>query len=107
MIKHATDLTFQEEVINSDTPVLVDFWATWCGPCKMLAPVIEEVSNNLDGKVKVIKLDVDENPGIAGQFGISSIPTMILFNEGKPVGKLVGFRPAEQIESAIKGALNL
>lgn len=107
MIKHATDLTFQEEVINSDTPVLVDFWATWCGPCKMLAPVIEEVANNLDGKVKVFKLDVDENPGVAGQFGISSIPTMILFNEGKPVGKLVGFRPAEQIESAIRGALGL
>lgn len=107
MIKHATDLTFQDEVLNSDTPVLVDFWATWCGPCKMLAPVIEEVSNNLDGKVKVVKIDVDENPGVAGQFGISSIPTMILFNEGKPVGKLVGFRPAEQIESAIKGALNL
>lgn len=107
MIKHATDSTFQDEVLNSDTPVLVDFWATWCGPCKMLAPVIEEVANNLEGKIRIVKLDVDENPGIAGQFGITSIPTMILFSEGNPVGKLVGFRPADQIEAAIKGALNL
>lgn len=107
MIKHATDSTFQDEVLNSDTPVLVDFWATWCGPCKMLAPVIEEVANNLEGKIRIVKLDVDENPGVAGQFGITSIPTMILFSEGKPVGKLVGFRPADQIEAAIKGALNL
>lgn len=107
MISHATDLSFKDDVLNSDMPVLVDFWATWCGPCKMLAPVVEEVANNLEGKVKVVKLDVDENPTVAGQFGISSIPTMILFNQGEPVGKLVGFRPAEQIESAIKGALNL
>ncbi|EYE89554.1 thioredoxin [Fervidicella metallireducens AeB] len=107
MAKHVTDLTFKEEVINSDIPVLVDFWATWCGPCKMLAPVIEEVSKNLEGQVKVVKIDVDENPQVAGSYGISSIPTMILFKDGAPVGKMVGFRPADQIESAIKGALGL
>jgi thioredoxin 1 len=107
MIKHATDATFNEIVLNSERPVFVDFWAEWCGPCKMLAPAIEKVSHNLEGKVDIVKVDVDSNPQISAMFGISSIPTMILFNGGKPVGKMVGFRPAEQIESAIKGALNI
>lgn len=107
MIDHANDSNFNEKVLNSPKPVIVDFWAQWCGPCKMLAPVIEKVANNLEGSVDVIKVDVDENPVIASTYGISSIPTIILFKDGKPLGKLVGFRPAEQIESAIKGALNI
>lgn len=107
MAKHVTDANFAEEVLNSDMPVFVDFWATWCGPCKMLAPVIEEVSKNLEGKVKVVKLDVDANPETASKYGITSIPTMLLFKDGQPLGKLVGFRPADQIEGAIRGALGI
>jgi thioredoxin 1 len=107
MITHVSDETFKEEVLNSDIPVLVDFWATWCGPCKMLAPVIEQVSQNLDGKVKVVKLDVDKNPITSMSYEIASIPTVVLFNQGKSVNKLIGFRPLDQIESAVKGTLNI
>lgn len=107
MIKHVTDSNFSEEVLKSDKPVFVDFWATWCGPCKMLAPVIEEVAKKLEGEVKIVKLDVDANPETAGRYGITSIPTMLLFKDGEPLGKLVGFRPAEQIEGAIRGALGI
>lgn len=107
MIKHGNDTNFNLEVLGSDKPVLVDFWATWCGPCKMLAPAVEKVAKNLDGKVDIVKIDVDENPVVANTYGISSIPTLILFSGGKAVGKMVGFRPAEQIESTIRGALNI
>lgn len=107
MIIHVTDSTFNEKVINSEKPVFVDFWATWCGPCKMLTPVIEKVAQNLENQIDIAKLDIDENPQISSTYGITSVPTMILFDKGKPVGKLVGFRPADQIESAIKGALGI
>jgi thioredoxin 1 len=107
MITHVSDETFKEEVLNSDIPVLVDFWATWCGPCKMLAPVIEQISQNLDGKIKVVKLDVDKNPITSMSYDIASIPTVVLFDQGKSVNKLIGFRPLDQIESAVKGTLNL
>lgn len=107
MITHVTDLDFKDKVLDSDKPVLVDFWATWCGPCKMLAPVIEEVSKKLEGSLEVVKIDVDQNPQVSMNYGITSIPTLILFNKGKAVGKIVGFKPANQIESAIRGALNL
>lgn len=107
MITHATDTTFNQEVLNSEKPVLVDFWATWCGPCKMLAPVVEKVASNLKGKIKVVKVDVDANPITANMYGITSIPTLILYKNGKAIGKIVGFRPADQIESAIKGALHI
>jgi thioredoxin 1 len=107
MTVHATDTTFNQEVINSDKPVLVDFWATWCGPCKMVAPAVEKVASKLEGKLKVVKVDVDQNPVVANMFGITSIPTLILFKDGKALGKIVGFRPADQIEAAVRGTLNL
>ena len=105
MVGHVNDSNFQNEVLNSSEPVLVDFWATWCGPCRMMAPAVEEVSNNMD-ELKVVKMDVDQNPVTANMYGIQSIPTLILFKDGEPLGKLVGFRPANQIEAALKGALN-
>lgn len=107
MILNVNDFSFDQEVINSDKPVLVDFWAEWCMPCKMLSPVIEEVAKSLEGQVEVVKVNIDENPMSASQLGITSIPTMVLFESGKPIGKIVGFQPKEQIEETIKGALKL
>lgn len=107
MILNVNDFSFDQEVINSDKPVLVDFWAEWCMPCKMLSPVIEEVAKSLEGKVEIVKVNIDENPMSASQLGITSIPTMVLFDSGKPIGKIVGFQPKEQIEETIKGALKL
>ena len=91
-----TSANFEEEVIRSDKPVLVDFWATWCGPCRMLAPVIEEISEERND-IKVCKIDVDEEPGLAAEYGIQSIPTLIVFKDGKPVKKSIGVRPKDDI----------
>lgn len=88
---------FQEEVINSSVPVVVDFWAPWCGPCKMLGPVLEDVSKEFDGKASFVKINVDDNSQIAGQFEVASIPTVIIFKEGKAVEQMVGFRPKNNI----------
>ncbi|MEF9933879.1 MAG: thioredoxin [Clostridium sp.] len=107
MISNVNDLSFDKEVIKSDKPVLVDFWAQWCMPCKMLSPVIEEVAKSLGGEVQVVKVNIDESPMSASQLGITSIPTMVLFNDGKIVEKIVGFQPKENIENTIKGALNI
>lgn len=92
---------FESVVLNSDKPVLVDFWATWCGPCKMIAPVIEELSQELEGQVVVAKLDVDEVPSIAAQYNVMSIPTLLVFENGKETNRLVGFRPKAQIVAAL------
>lgn len=91
-----TDATFESEVINSDKPVLVDFWAPWCGPCRMVGPVLEEIAGENDG-VKIVKINVDENQQYAGKLGVFNIPTMIIYKGGEPVDKLVGAMPKQQI----------
>lgn len=92
-----TDDSFEEEVLQAPLPVLTDFWANWCGPCHALAPIIEQVAAEYDGKLKVTKLDVDTNPLTATRYGIRGIPTMILYKEGQPVETLVGWMPKEQL----------
>jgi len=96
-----TDETFKEEVLEADIPVMVDFWAEWCGPCKMLAPVIEEIAQDYAGRVKVVKLDIDANPNTAMQFGIRSIPTSVFFKDGEVVDQLIGAAPKAHIASRL------
>ena len=92
-----TDQSFEQEVLKADTPVLVDFWATWCGPCRMVAPVLEEVANEQGEKIRIVKLDVDANPITAGRFGVRAIPTMIVFKGGREADRIVGFHPKPQL----------
>lgn len=92
---------FTSQVLQSEMPVLVDFWAPWCNPCKMVAPVIAEIATEYQGKILVGKVNVDDNQGLAGQYGVMSIPTIILFMKGQPVMKLVGFRPKKEIVAEI------
>ena len=103
-----TDATFEEEVIKADTPVLVDFWADWCAPCKMIAPIVEELAEEYDGQVKFGKVDVDSNPRVAGSYGIRGIPTLLIFNGGEPVDQVVGAVPKsvlkERLDQAVPSA---
>ncbi len=99
-IKQATDATFEELVLNNDKPVVVDFWAAWCGPCKMVAPEMVKLADKYDGLVDVVKVDVDANPGLSQAFGIMSIPTIAFFKPGSQPQGVVGFKPLEQLEQA-------
>ena len=100
-----SDATFESDVLNSDVPVLVDFWAPWCGPCRMVAPVVEELSNEYDGKVKFVKLNTDDNPMIASKFGIRSIPTLLVFKGGQVADQVVGFRPKSELAKHLDSVL--
>lgn len=97
-----TDASFESDVLKSSTPVLVDFWAEWCGPCRSLGPKLEEIAGEMSGKVKIVKMNVDENPQTPGQFGIRGIPAMLLFKDGKQVGELVGNHPKDNITEFLK-----
>ncbi|MCW1428566.1 thioredoxin [Novosphingobium sp. JCM 18896] len=103
--KAVTDASFASDVLESSTPVLVDFWADWCGPCKMIAPALEEISEELEGKVNIVKMDIMENQTIPGQIGVQSIPLLVLFKDGKPAAQKLGAAPKSQLKSWIESEL--
>ncbi len=103
--KSVTDASFQSDVLQSDKPVLVDFWAEWCGPCKMIAPALEEISDELAGQVTIAKMDIMENTEVPGQIGVQSIPLMVLFKNGQKVGELLGARPKSQLKGWLESVL--
>lgn len=101
MANAVTDQTFQAEVLQSPLPVLVDFWAPWCGPCKMMGPIVDELATEYEGRAKIVKVNVDENPETPGQFNVLSIPTFILFKDGKPVSTFIGAKTKESVKQEI------
>jgi thioredoxin 1 len=100
-----SDADFESEVLKATAPVVVDFWAEWCGPCRMIAPALEEISGSLNGKVKIVKLNVDENPHTASKYGVMSIPTLMLFKNGEMASRQVGAAPKQKLEQWITGAM--
>ena len=99
---HVTDDSFEQEVVQSELPTVVDFWAEWCQPCKRIAPILEDIAAEYEGQLKVTKLDVDSNPGSAGTYGVMSIPTLLVFKDGKPAERIVGYMPKERLMDKIK-----
>ncbi len=104
-VLHVTDDTFDQEILKADTPALVDFWAAWCGPCRAIGPVIEELAGEYAGKIKIAKVNVDENPKTPGQYGIRAIPTLILFKKGEVAEQITGAVSKSHIETALKKLL--
>jgi thioredoxin 1 len=100
-----TDSSFQADVLGADKPVLVDFWAEWCGPCRMIAPALEEISKELGDRVNIVKLNIDENPEAPGRYGVRGIPTMILFRDGQPAATKIGAEPKSRIQAWLESAL--
>jgi thioredoxin 1 len=100
-VAEVTDLSFEKEILESATPAVVDFWAEWCGPCRAIAPIIKDLATRYDGRVKIAKIDVDANPGVAGRFGIRAIPTVLAFKGGRVVGQLQGARPRADFEAFV------
>jgi len=105
MVDKVTDATFDQDVLKASGPVVVDFWAEWCGPCRMISPALEEISNSLNGKVKIVKLNVDENPATTTKYGIMSIPTLMLFKNGELTSRQVGAAPKQKLEQWITGSV--
>jgi thioredoxin 1 len=103
--KSVTDATFETEVLKSPTPVLVDFWAEWCGPCLRVAPVLEEIAGELGDKIKIVKLDIDANPNTARDYRVMSVPTLTIFRDGQPVQSVAGARPKGELVRLIQSAL--
>lgn len=102
---HLTDTTFESEVIKSDKPVLVDFWAPWCGPCRMMSPIVEELAKEYNGKAKICKMNTDENPQMAQEYSISAIPTLLFFKDGKVVKEIVGLQSKEELKEILDSLL--
>jgi len=97
----ATDVSFEQEVLKSDTPVLVDFWAEWCGPCRMIGPSLEDIAKEMDGKLKVVKVNIDENPTTPSRYNVRSIPTLLLFKNGQVAATKIGAEPKQKLVSLI------
>jgi thioredoxin len=102
VVQHVGDSDFEAAVVNAGKPVLVDFWATWCGPCRMIAPIVEEVAPSFDGRVVIAKLNVDENPETAMKYQVTSIPTLLMFKDGKVVDRAVGVMPKGELQKFIE-----
>jgi thioredoxin 1 len=105
LIKHVTDDSFSSDVLGADVPVLVDYWAEWCGPCKMIAPILDELSKDYDGRLQIAKMNVDDNRAVPEKFGIRGIPTLMIFKGGQKVGELVGARPKRELTAFVDGHL--